>query len=219
LLFTNWAAVMIMIGCFFRLWQAQTISFFLNDYMKVYADDYQSFSEQAAFASLVGGPFSTFFTGAIVDYFSTKSEMTIPILCCVKSIIEIPFNMMTFYQQKSFKLSMTGIYLEYFLAKGWTSGAIFILKTVVHPSITYLSISIFILLTSLNSIVSANIMAFMMDKYDIKPRENPDKYGTLVTLQTTIPLILCVPFFFYGGLIMRNVKRKKIASGEENREE
>jgi len=77
---------------------------------------------------------------------------------------------------------MTGIYLEYFLSKGWTSGAIFVLKTVVDPSISYLSISLFILLTSINSMLSANIMAFYVEKYDIDPINSPAEYGKLVTM-------------------------------------
>jgi hypothetical protein len=66
--------------------------------MKVYSEDYQSFSEQAALGSMIGGPCATFFTGVVVDYFSPKSEMTIPILIVMKSLITIPFNIMTYYQ-------------------------------------------------------------------------------------------------------------------------
>jgi hypothetical protein len=135
--------------------------------------------------------------------------MTIPILICIKSLAEIPFNMMTFYQQKSFALSMTGIYLEWFLAKGWTSGAIYILKIVVDPSISHLSISFFIMLTSVNSFISANIMAYIVEKNDIDPLTTPKEYGTLVTYMTTIPLVVCAPFFIYAGLVMRSIKKNK----------
>jgi hypothetical protein len=106
---------------------------------------------------------------------------------------------------------MTGIYLEFFIGKGWTSGALLILRTVVDPSIAYLGISCFIVLTSINSIVMANGLAWIVSKYNIGPLSNPTEYGNLVTAFTTIPCLICIPFFLYAGVIMRNIKREKIA--------
>ena len=36
LLFSNFAAVLILIGCFLRLWQSGMASFFMSEYFKVY---------------------------------------------------------------------------------------------------------------------------------------------------------------------------------------
>jgi hypothetical protein len=97
LMFSDLAAMMVITGCFFRLWQTMTISYFLGEYMKVYKEHYKSYSEQAALSSFMGGPFSTFLTGCLIDYFGPKSEMTIPIICVCKAIMAIPVNMMIFY--------------------------------------------------------------------------------------------------------------------------
>lgn len=101
---------------------------------------------------------------------------------------------------------MAGIYLEWFLAKGWTSGALLILRTIVDPSIAYMGISCFIILTSINSMVTTNLLALFVEKYKISPLEAPQEYGELVTAFTIIPCVLCVPFFIYAGLIMRKMK-------------
>lgn len=75
----------------------------------------------------MGGPCATFITGFFVDMFGAKSEMTIPIICIVKSIIDIPLQFMIFGQYGNFWVAISGLILEYFLAKGWTSSAMLIL--------------------------------------------------------------------------------------------
>jgi hypothetical protein len=111
---------------------------------------------------------------------------------------------------------MTGIYLEYFIAKGWTSGAMYILRTIVDPSIAYMGISCFIVLTSINSMFTTNLLAIIVQERNIGPLTDPAEYGNLVTCFTTIPCLLCTPFFLYAGLMMRRIKREKLMSGEEN---
>jgi hypothetical protein len=34
-----------------------------------------------------------------------------------------------------------------------------------------------------------------------------------VTIFTVVPTVLSIPFFYYSGLAMRDIKRKQIASG------
>ena len=112
---------------------------------------------------------------------------------------------------------MSGIYLEYFIAKGWTSSAILILKTVVDPSISYMGISMFILLTCINGMIAQNVLAFIMHTYDIHPQESPGDYGLLVTFFTTIPCLICVPFFLHAGCIMKKIKKQNIVEGVEDK--
>jgi MFS family permease len=96
LFFTNKAAVAISIGCFFRYWEVSIVQFFVGNYMKVYASDYNAYSFHTAFASFIGAPVATMITGALVDYFGPKSELTIPIILICKALVEAPLNIMTF---------------------------------------------------------------------------------------------------------------------------
>lgn len=80
----------------------------------------------------------------LVDYFETKSEMTIPMICVVKALLDIPFCMLTYLQHTNFTLSILGIYLQLIFAKGWTAPAILILKTVVDPSVQSLTVAMFL---------------------------------------------------------------------------
>ena len=118
---------------------------------------------------------------------------------------------MTFFQQSDFKISMIGIFLEFFLAKGWPSCAILSLKTVVDPTISYLGISMFIIVQCLNQMVASNVMAHLVNKFDVSPSsKDPDvrqQYGYIMTAMTTIPCLICVPFFFIAGLKMRQIKK------------
>jgi sugar phosphate permease len=205
LLFTNFAAVMIIIGCFIRLWQTSIVTFFMTDYFKVYPSQFNEFSTLSGIGSFIGGPLSTLISGIVIDYF--QSEMTIPMLCLLKAFIDIPFQFMIFFQQKYFYLSIAGIYGEYFFSKGWTAPAILILKTVVDPSIASLSVSMFLLTANLNAMISARTMGYIVETYNIHPSSSPERFGYLITAMTSIPCLLCAPFFLISGLKMRAIKR------------
>lgn len=109
---------------------------------------------------------------------------------------------------------MVGVFGEYFFAKGWKSAAIYILKTVVDPSIASLSVSMFMFTSIISTTVSSVILGYIFENYDIHPSETPEGYGTIITLFTVVPCLLSVPFFYISGDIMRNIKRKQIAQGE-----
>ena len=59
--------------------------------------------------------------------------MTIPIICAVKAAVDIPFCLMTYFQQSNFMLSVSGVYLQLVFGKGWTAPTILMLKTTVDP--------------------------------------------------------------------------------------
>ena len=66
---TNISAIWILIGCFFRLWETATVSFFQQKYFNVYPDDLKLYSSLVAVGSLVGGILSNIISGFIIDYY------------------------------------------------------------------------------------------------------------------------------------------------------
>ena len=128
LILTNSGAMILIVACFFRLWMATTLSLYLNEYMKVYEDEYNIFSAQTSISAFLGGIFGTVTSGMILDYFGPKYVMTNPILCIFKTIFSIPEMFMIFDQQSNFTVSMIGIHLHNVIAPGWTSTSIFMLK-------------------------------------------------------------------------------------------
>jgi len=84
-------------------------------------------------------------SGIIIDFFDKKSEMTLPILCAVKALIDVPFCIMTYMQQSNFYLSIVGIYCMLLFAKGWTAPAILMIKTVSDPSVESIAVAMFLL--------------------------------------------------------------------------
>jgi hypothetical protein len=111
---------------------------------------------------------------------------------------------------------MTGIHLEYFVCRGWGSSAMYMLITIVDPTISYLGVSLFLVLTCINSLISTSVIAFFVGKFDMDPLTTPTEYGNLVTMICCIPLVLSIPFFIYAGLVMRSNKILKIMKGEFN---
>ena len=97
LLFTNMTANLICLASFFRLAQSTLISMYVQDQFKSnYSSQYELFTTLTSIGTLVGGPVATFLTGVVVDFFYAKSEMTIPWVCIIKSLMEIPFMYMVF---------------------------------------------------------------------------------------------------------------------------
>lgn len=197
-----------IVGCFFRYWEVSIVQLFIGEFMKQHADRYNEFSSNTAIASFIGAPIATLMTGYCVDRWGPRSEMVIPIILTLKALSELPFNLMTFYQP-DFDIAMYGIYLEFFIAKGWPSCAILAIKTVCDPEIAYLGISMFIIIQCLNQMVAANIMAFVIKKLSLDPISTKQKYSLLITANTTIPCILCCPFFICAGVSMIR-KRKQL---------
>jgi hypothetical protein len=150
MLFSTFAANMILIACYLRLMQTTIAALYYQDWFRIYPDDFQEFSNLSSIGTLVGGPLATLLTGVFVDMFQSRSEMTIPMICIIKSLMEVPFMWMIFGQVTQFYVAIGGIYCEYFLAKGWTSSAMLILSRVVDPEISYLGINSFIVLSTIN---------------------------------------------------------------------
>lgn len=134
LLFRNYAAVMMMIGTLFRFMQTAVTTLYYIEWFanKFTPEENNYFKSLAAVGSAVGGPCATFMTGLFVDIFQKRTEMTMPMVCILKTLIQIPLTWFVFGQD-NFALAMVGVYGEYFLAKGWTSAALLILGNVVDP--------------------------------------------------------------------------------------
>lgn len=68
---------------------------------------------------------------------------------------------------------MVGVFGEYFFAKGWTSAAILILKTVVDPSIASLSVSMFMFTATITTTISSISLGHIFESNDIHPTDEP----------------------------------------------
>ena len=153
-------------------------------------------------------------SGILIDFFDKKSEMTLPILCAIKALIDVPFCIMTYMQQSNFYLSMAGIYCQLLFAKGWTAPAILMIKTVSDPSVESIAVAMFLLFQNLVYSISAKLMGNISRGLDIDPVKYPRQYGYLATANTAIPDFLAFPFFMIAGFYMRAIKRQKLVSGE-----
>ena len=145
LVFSNKASALILAGCSFRLYETAIVSFFQQKYFKVYQSQYSTYSTLMTFGTFGCGIIANSLSGIILDFFDKKSEMTLPILCAVKALINVPFCIMTYMQQSNFYLSIVGIYCMLLFAKGWTAPAILMIKTVSDPSVESIAVAMFLL--------------------------------------------------------------------------
>ena len=111
-------------------------------------------------------------------------------------------------------MAISGLILEYFLAKGWTSSAMLILQSVVVPEISYLAINMFIILGALNVAIVSSLKTLLNKFVSIpKGQELTDEQirttGLLYFGMTVIPLTISLPFFWCGGNEMRKKKNKE----------
>lgn len=97
--------------------------------------------------------------------------MTIPIICIVKSLWEIPFMWMIFGQQENFDVAIMGVFLEYILSKGWTSSGMLILSRVVDPEIGYLGINAFNVLGTINQAITPLMISIIIPDLDFSNLE------------------------------------------------
>ena len=164
--------------------------------------------------TVIGGVLANLVSGVIVDSCESKSEMTIPMICVIKALIDVPFCFMTYFQHKNFTLAIFGIYLQLIFAKGWTAPAILILKTVVDPAVSNLSVAMFLFFQTIVYSGSASAMGYISTKFEVDPLTKPDEYGWLITAMTVVPCLLSVPFFLASGYKMRNIKRAQKEQGE-----
>lgn len=181
----------------------------------VWHDDIDDFNNLASIATFVGGPLATFLTGMFVDAFQEKSMMTIPMICIIKSLMEVPFMWMIFGQQKTFYLAVGGLYCEYFLAKGWTSSAMLILTRVVDPEISYLGINTFIMLGSLNNAITPNILTAIIG--DLHFEDNSGEIGDILFYMCVVALVTCCPFFYLAGKALVKKQNQAIKEGKTRR--
>ena len=94
--------------------------------------------------------------------------------------------------------------LQLLFAKGWTSPAILILKTVVDPTISSLSVAMFLFQTNVVNSIAAAILGSLTSYLNVgDPLDHPKEYGLLVTSMTVIPCALSIPFFLISGYKMR----------------
>lgn len=126
MLFTNKAALWILFATCFRMIQTIIMGAFVSNYFIVYPDHMQQYSYINALAMFFGSLIGNILTAVLCSVFEDYS-MAKPLICMLKSLVEVPCMIMIFMQQKSFAVSMTGVCIEIVIAKGWSAPAIFML--------------------------------------------------------------------------------------------
>ena len=97
LLFSNSAAVLVIVASFFRTFQTVTLSFYLPRYFAVFPGDYEKFANLNVIATFTGGILTNIITAVITDVWDSN-PMTKPLICFFKAFIDIPCNAAMFLQ-------------------------------------------------------------------------------------------------------------------------
>lgn len=95
---SNPAARWVLLGIILRIWETATSSFFLPKYMEVYPGRYKEFGNLSSISVFIGGFTSNVTSGILLTCLDANSPMTIPILCAVRNLIDIPSLGLMFLQ-------------------------------------------------------------------------------------------------------------------------
>ena len=90
------------------------------------------------------------------------------------------------------------------MAKGWTAPALLMLKTVVDPEVSNLSIGIFLFTVNVDYTVALYVMGKLSEKYDLT-HHNPVKMGDFISAVCGIPVALAIPVMICAGCKMKAV--------------
>ena len=99
LTFSNPVARWILLGIILRMWETATTSFYLPKYMQVYPTKFKEFGNFCSIAVLIGGFTSNVMSGLLLSCLDPEAAMTIPLLCAVRHLIDIPSLALMFLQQ------------------------------------------------------------------------------------------------------------------------
>ena len=110
-IFTNVAASLVLFGIVLRIWETAITSYFMTNYFKVYTAHNDAFSPKqnqlyadsygplVSTAVLLGSVLSNVMSGFIISLFDDDNPMTIPYVCAVRHLIDLPCLYMIFMQQ------------------------------------------------------------------------------------------------------------------------
>lgn len=141
----------------------------------------------------------------IVDKYGANI-MTTPLICVVKGILDLPMICMMFLQQSMFYLTIGGIVGEYFLARGWTSLTVYMLQTVVDPSIKGITVAMYLWFKTIVGAIAPLAFEKLYSYYDASPVDNKQGFGNLMSVMTIIPCAISIPLFYVGGLKYKDIK-------------
>ena len=129
-------------------------------------------------------------------------------MCILKAVCGILSCMCIFLVQKHFYVSITGLFMDYLLSKGWQPIAISILRAVVDPQFQGLAMALFIFTTQMVGMIYPVILAWCQQELGLsEPLDHPTRFGFFLTFATCVPNMLSIPCFYFSG--NRYVEHKK----------
>lgn len=176
MLFSNSTICWLLIGTCFRVYSTITMQFFVSNYFKVYPNDNEVFAVVNSMATFVGGLGTNILSAVIIERYG-EYAMTKVYLLIFKCFCDVPCSVMIFLQQDFFWLSMSGLFLQYLLAKGGSQVCIQMLQTVVDPSIKGVAVAMFMLITTIISSFSSMSLGMLSTNLGLSPQKYPKEYG------------------------------------------
>lgn len=149
----------------------------------------------ASFGSLVLIPAQAVFFGIVIDRLSKMTDLAVPWFVAFKALADILTNTLMFYQP-NFQIALWGVFLNFFLGKGFFGPIILTMKTVVDPKAANISVSFALLAVNLNTLIVSQILSALEGKIQL---------DTLLFWVSNICQILVVPIFIIVGLKIRKM--------------
>ena len=118
-IFGNEMAKLLLLAGIFRVSTGNAMSVYVIPYFDIYPDQADQFAYVHFFTIIVTSIASNILSGFICDYFERSYYFAKPLICILKGLCGAICCLIIFSVQNNFWLSMTGLFLDYLLSKGW----------------------------------------------------------------------------------------------------
>ena len=134
LIFDNDMAKLLLLAGIFRVSQGNAMSMYVIPYFDIYPQYADLFAFAHFIIIIVTSIASNILSGIICDHLERSYYFAKPLMCILKALSGALCCMIIFSVQNNFWVSMTGLFLDYLLSKGWQAIAISLLRSVVNSS-------------------------------------------------------------------------------------
>lgn len=179
-------------------------------YMKVYGSQYETYTTIDSMSVFIAGITANVISAAIMEKWQ-NNPMTKAYLCMFKAFVELPCVAMIYLQQGNFGLTLTAMFIEYLLGKGWNAPCISMIQSIVDPRARSSAYAIFQIILSLISSLAPVVIGPVVEHSHLDPDRPEDQgpYGRLLAMFTMIPASIAIPLFFIAGRIYKSFVEAK----------
>jgi MFS family permease len=152
------SALVALLAVAAREWGTKLSIEYDQRFMSAHVQEYKLYNQMMTFSVVILIVVVNLASGAVVETFSAKHAMTIPLLCIGKALGEF-VGMCFMFTTDSFWVSVGGKYIQLLFGKGWTAPALLVIKTILPEDLVCYSVSIYCIVADIMDSLAPSIFS------------------------------------------------------------